>query len=250
MFDDLRKPDLIGIGGMRCGSTWVWNQLNVHPEIVMARPKELKYFNWVSKATITPREYLQNFQYAPAGRKTGEFTPDYLAYPHVPVLIKAVCPDAKLITILRNPVDRAFSQFTKSKEEKAWGIPANLSFLEAFYGPYPTNPVPLRFCSLRHRGLYGLQLEWWYDVFPKEQIKVLFFEDIKGNPKGLLQDLFRFLGVNPDFVPPDYETPKNTSQGAEGEPITAEERSKASDFYKEDLVRLEKLTGRDLTHWR
>src|SRR5689334_5067750 len=123
MFDDLRKPDFLGIGCVKAGTTWVWHQLSQHPEIQMPQEKELRYFNFVSRVSITPREYLEHFRSVPADRKTGEVTPDYIAYPHVPVLVKAVCPEARLFAVLRNPADRAFSQY-KLRGRPQFGIPA------------------------------------------------------------------------------------------------------------------------------
>jgi hypothetical protein len=249
MFDDLRKPDFLGIGCVKSGTTWLWHQMAQHPEIRMPEGKELRYLNWASRVPVTPREYLRHFQGFPAPCRTGEFTPDYLAYPHVPVFVKALCPDAKLIVLLRNPTDRAFSQY-KLRGHPQWGIPAGLSFQQVFFGDYPNNQVPLRFCSVRNRGLYSLQLAWWYELFPREQIKLLFFDDIKADPHQLLRELFAFLGVDPDFVPESPEKPRNVSIRGRELKITPEERTLANAFYKEEIDRLEKLTGRDLSHWR
>jgi hypothetical protein len=249
MFDDLRKPDFLGIGCVKAGSTWVWRQLFDHPEVKIHAGKEMRYFNQVDRIPVTPREYLQRFQAVPANRKTGEVTPDYIAYPHVPVLVKAMCPDARLFAILRNPVDRAFSQF-KLRGDPNWGIPAGLTFEEVFFGDYPKKDVPIRFCSLRQRGLYTQQLEWWYEQFPGEQIKLFFFDDIAKDARGLLRELYSFVGVDPDFVPADYSQPRNVNQKASDLVPTPEERARVGQFYAEEITRLEKLTGRNLSHWR
>ncbi len=249
MFSHLRRPDFLGIGCVKAGSTWVWRQLLDHPEVAMPRGKELRYFNFVSWGTCTPREYLEHFQVLPAARKTGEITPDYIAYPHVPILVKAMCPDVRIFAILRNPVDRAFSQY-KLRGDPHWGIPADLSFEEVFFGDYPKRDVPLRFCSLRQRGMYTQQLEWWYEHFPKEQIKLLFFDDIVENAPGLLRELYTFVGVNPDFVPANYSRPRHVNVKAQDMVPTPEERARVGQFYSEEITRLEKLTGCDLSRWR
>jgi hypothetical protein len=249
MFDDLRKPDFLGVGCVKTGTTWVWRQLSQHPGVGLPRQKELRYLNFVSRVALTPREYLESFQGCPADRKTGEITPDYIAYPHVPVLVKALCPDARIFAVLRDPTERAFSHY-KMKGKQEFGIPGYLTFEDAFFGNYPNLPVPLRFCSIRNRGLYSIQLGWWYDLFPPEQIKLLFFDDIQSNPLGLLRDLYGFLGLDSDFVPPDYMEPRNVNLEAQGMKLTAEERARVSPFYHEEIERLEKLTGRDLSQWR
>jgi hypothetical protein len=249
MFDDMRKPDFLGIGCVKAGTTWVWRQLFSHPEIRMPEGKELRYFNQVSQLNCSPREYLKHFQGFPANCKTGEVTPDYITYPHVPVLVKAMCPDAKLFAILRDPTDRAFSQY-KLRGDEQWGIPAGLSFEEVFSGNYPRRPVPLRFCSVRQRGMYSQQLTWWYELFPNEQIKLLFFDDIVNNPLGLLKELYAFVGVDPNFVPPDHQVPRNVNQRGKDLKITPRERERVSAFYKDEITRLEQMTGRDLSHWR
>jgi hypothetical protein len=246
MFTDLRKPDFLGIGCVKAGSTWVWRQLLDHPQVAMPRGKELRYFNNVSFATGTPREYLQRFQGFPGDKKTGEVTPDYIAYPHVPVMVRAMCPDVRIFAILRNPVDRAFSQY-KLRGDPHWGIPANLSFEEVFFGDYPKRDVPLRFCSVRQRGLYSQQLAWWYELFPKEQIKLLFFDDIAENPRQMLREMYEFVGVAADFLPADYQLARNVSKNDLS--ITIAERAKVAEFYQDEIAKLVELTGRDLSHW-
>src|SRR5258708_2254702 len=102
------KPNFIGIGVMKAATTWLWHQLYAHPQVALLNQKELHYFD---QLLMTPEQYLEKFSIIPDEYITGEITPSYLSVPHAPILARSICPDTKLLVILRNPVDRAFSQW-------------------------------------------------------------------------------------------------------------------------------------------
>ena len=117
-------------------------------------------------------------------RAIGEVTPGYMFHPEVPSRIKAHLPDCKFIAILRHPVDRAFSQYTRALRNKNLRI-SFPDFLSA-------NPDAFQ------RGLYGEQLGRFLEYFPKRQFAVLLFEKLMVDQERYLKTLAEFLDVDPD----------------------------------------------------
>src|SRR5579872_3299142 len=106
-----RMPDFLCVGAMKAATTWLWWQLHAHPQVALLPQKELHYFD---QLTITPEQYLDRFSVIPKDYITGEITPSYLNVPHAPFIARNVCPDAVILVVLRNPVDRAFSHWKVS----------------------------------------------------------------------------------------------------------------------------------------
>ncbi len=182
MATNLRLPDFIGIGAPRCGTTWLSKLLNMHSKIYFdPHYKELHYFNGkhFDKGLSW---YLKFFQKVPEEHICGEFTPSYMIYNNSAELIKEVNPKIKLIVCLRNPINRAYSHYWQRNRYKRWKDDFEKTIIEN------TNNI-LDF------GLYGQQLEKYYQIFPKEQIFVVFFEDIITNTEHTLTTLFDFLKV-------------------------------------------------------
>ena len=125
--------DFIGIGTSKAGTTWVSEMLDAHPGICMSEPKEVNYFNEQNNYSINIKNYnygkgfnwyKKHFLHWRTGQIIGEFTPKYLADLKAPLRIKNAFPDVKLIVCLRDPVDRAFSQynFIKYFKKKKLGL--------------------------------------------------------------------------------------------------------------------------------
>jgi len=181
----LTLPTFICVGAQRAGTTWLYHCLKEHPEIYMPAHKELRFFNYNYDDGI--ESYSRNFDGAGDRKVIGEITPDYYRQQYALLRIKEHIPEVKLIFILRNPVDRAFSQYqlycgTEYKE---------MSFRET----YTTHP------DLVDWGKYGDHLEFIYQHFPKENVLVIDYDLLKGMPEEFLRQVFQFLGVSPDFKP-------------------------------------------------
>lgn len=188
-------PDFIYIGAGKCGSTSLFSYLDQHPNIFMCPKKETFFFLPDSIRHNHERfgaichldEYLNLFQAAPSGACIGEISTTYYAYPASASLIRAQCPQVKLIAILRNPADRAFSayqMFVRAGHEKAPFkdlIHSNVKYIQ--------------------RGFYYRQLTPFFEEFEPAQIRVFLYEDLCQNPQGLMLELFSFLGVDTSFIP-------------------------------------------------
>src|SRR5688500_15058077 len=103
----LTLPDFLGIGAMKSGTTWLYHNLKLHPDIYMPSPKELHYFD--KNFHLSLRRYAKNFRHA-SGKVRGEITPRYGVLPPSRIAyIRHVMPDVRLVFMMRNPVDRAWS---------------------------------------------------------------------------------------------------------------------------------------------
>jgi len=203
-------PNFINIGAPRSGSTWVAKNLRAHPEIFMPTTKELHFFD---KEYFKGIEYYQHyFRKADSARHKaiGEATPAYFWRDYVSRRIKEHYPNIKLIAIIRDPIDRAYSHYWKliGRNEK---ILRGMNFSEALKlekimrkmscddddaFAYVLAP------GLIEAGKYYDHLAPYYDQFPKNNILVLIYEELKQDPYGGFQTLYRFLGVDEEFESP------------------------------------------------
>ena len=204
------KPNFIIIGAMKAATTSLYTYLKQHPEVFMTAKKEPKFFNNFnihSKSKLqgkgfnkitTLEQYLALFQNATNELAVGEASPSYIFDKNCHSLIKQILPNAKIIAIIRQPIERAYSNFLHAKR-------AEHEFEIDFEKAFSENDSVLQTGNKKHfyleKGFYSIQLKRYFDVFPKEQIKVILFEDIIKNPKGITQEVFEFLGVDSSFIP-------------------------------------------------
>jgi hypothetical protein len=178
--------NFIGIGAQKSGTSWVYSCLYDHPEIC-APIKELHFFSrprW-SKGVAW---YENHFRSCDHGVLRGEFSTSYLYTPGTAERIKSLYPEVKLIAILRNPIDRAFSQYRNAI--KGGEIHESCTF-----DTYCKTEK-----SVLEQGLYAEQLARYDALFTREQILVLVYEDTKKDPVGFMRRIYEFLGVDATFV--------------------------------------------------
>jgi len=181
-------PDFIGVGAQKSGTSWIYSCLYEHPEIYI-RVKEIHFFsrerNW-SKG----RDWYENFfSDCPPNCITGEYSTSYLYDEKTPKRIYNWYPQTKIIACLRNPVDRAYSNYLN--DIKGGDLSSDLTFSQAL----KDHPEYV------DQGMYAKQLKRFYSLFPKEQVLVLIYENIRSDPKQFIQLVYKFLGVDSTFVP-------------------------------------------------
>lgn len=183
--------DVLVLGAQKAGTTSLWAVLRRQDWFVPARLKELDHF---SARSPVPDEVYRSW-FGPKSHPSqlrGEATPGYLsAYP-APARIRAHNPDVKLIAVLRDPVDRARSAFHHARRI---GKVDRRAALEDVYREEARRRVTERsWTRIRWDGMYARHLERYLEHFPREQLHVLFFEELVADPDGTLAGLWRFVG--------------------------------------------------------
>lgn len=190
MATDERLPDFAYIGTSKAGSTWLFNALAHHPDVYLASSKGLYYFD---QHFDRGREwYLGHFTAAGDVRAAGEISHSYLSSPEAPARIADLNPEIRLLACLREPVDRAFSDYL------------DLVKNGQFDGPF--DAALERFPRLLDRGRYATHLENYFERFPREQIQVSLFDDLRADVQEYATSLFTFLGVRElELAPADLK---------------------------------------------
>jgi Sulfotransferase domain len=195
-------PDFLILGAQKAGTTALYAYLRWHPEITGPSFKEVSFFD---------RHYVKGERWyrahMPVRRRSlvGEASPSYLFHPLAPERVAGMLPGARLIALLRNPVDRAFSHY---QHEVALGREP-LSFEDAvdrederMQGELERMLRDPSYFSLAWwnytyvaRGRYAEQLERWFAAFPREQLLVLFTEELSADTAATYRRVLDFLGV-------------------------------------------------------
>ena len=305
----MTMPNFIIIGPGKCGTTSLFYYLSQCPDIYMPSGKETNFFLFENKkldfkgpgddelmrTSITSIDDYKNLFAEGSGKKAiGEASPLYIFGEDTPQSIKKHIQDVKIIAILRDPSDRAFSNYMSRKSK---GFEPLDNFEDALKEEEQRRQNNWsQMFSYKAQGYYHKLLSRYYDVFDKQQIKVVFFEDLKKDPQALVKDLLTFLEVDTDFEP-DVEQVLNAS-GKPKHPrlfrfvletyhekyglkyikpflklfvskkfvnnirrylmsdkmltkvyLDSSTRDTLIESYKEDILKLQTLLGRDLSHW-
>lgn len=178
-------PNFLGIGAMRAGTSWLFVQLRNHKDVYISEQKELNFFNdfydhgigWYCSHFPSVKESVKY-------RAIGEITPTYMDDPDAASRIHVHVPNSRFIVMLRNPVDRAYSEYTKTLR--------NLNFKGTF------DEFIERSKGVLERGYYTKQLERYFRLFSRNQFLFLIFEDAISNHQATIQRLASFLEIDPN----------------------------------------------------
>lgn len=186
------KVDYVGIGVRRGGTSWIQQCLSEHPQVCGHGDQELSFLNDPRKYERGKAAYAACFPECKPGQIRGECTPGYLASKEAMHIIKEWFPEAKLWVCLRNPIERAYSHYIFHKaEEKTGARTFEDAIKDKALKPYYIDT-----------GFYYAQLKEWLAVYPREKLLILISEDIKKDPVKFIQGVYRFLGIDPNFIPP------------------------------------------------
>jgi hypothetical protein len=195
MPEDGYKLDFIGIGVYKAGTSSVSNILETHPQICFSIPKEIRYFNKFHRSGQLNENhsrdqdwYFKHYGHCEKGNIRGEFSPGYFIDPGAPKKIHKLFPEIKLIICLRNPIDRAYSDYQMRRH---YSLQETKSFSNA-----------IRESSVYvENGLYFKHLKRYLDYFEMENIFIITLEDLKENLNHTIKSLFHFLNVDESFMP-------------------------------------------------
>lgn len=316
MSTEKKHPDFFIVGAAKAGTTSLYHYLEQHPQIYMSPVKEPNHFstdtdigqlrptalkrlkalkideflkgdmsNKIHRAYITDRnQYASLFRLAPANKKTGEASPAYLYSKKAARAIFDYNPDAKIIIILRNPVQRAFSHYLMDRKLAF----TNKSFEDALQEDRSHTSRSWGSTSLYlDLGEYYEQVKRYTDLFSKENILIMLSEELRQHPEETISALYRFTGVDDSFKPDLSQAhnkaavPRNALMhqllsfsglrvmirrnlkngfiknglrrimfGApkENKP-SAEMTEQLKKYFHQDILKLSELTGKDLTQW-
>jgi hypothetical protein len=208
-----RVPKLIVIGAARSGTTALYQHLRQHPQIFLSSAKEANYFafegepldyrgpgaDFVNNSVPTWDTYLQLFADAPSDAVIGDISPLYLYAPKSAERIRARLPDAKLVAILRNPVEQAFSHYQYARARM-------IEPLDSFDAALDAEPDRLRdhwqpLFQYSEFPRYAEQIRRYLAHFAPEQLKIFLYEDYRADTQQVLRQIFEFVGVDASFVP-------------------------------------------------
>ncbi len=197
--DPARLPNLVVVGAAKAGTTSLHNYLDLHPDIVMSHDKEMRFFT-----DPDCRSWIGRYQgYFPAGtRYRGESTPQYTKWPLYPGVADRMAdlvPDARLIYLVRDPVERALAEYV---EEATWGVVTGDVEEELRDADAPHN-------RLIAPSRYAAQLRELQRRFDASQILVVDLGDLAEQPAETLATVFEFLGVPPIELDDEALRPRN-----------------------------------------
>ena len=288
-------PNFIVIGAAKAGTTALYWYLAEHPAVYMSEVKETNFFAYgvdgqgrliygdpdVHKFPVkTLAEYEALFADAGGAQAVGEASPIYLECPEAPGRIRALLPDVRLVCCLRHPVERAYADYLMYLWRRGRRFePARDLTPEAVWASPDSRWMDV--------SRYHAQLARYYEVFPRDRIHVFLFDDLKRSTVDAVQGVYRFLVIDPAFVP-DLETAHNvggvpasralesfltnrslravvepwiprraadwvrrirTSNMRKAPPLPPELRKELTARLREDILSTSRLIGRSLDHW-
>lgn len=220
--EETGPPDFVGIGVQKAGTTWWFELLVAHPDVAhrAATHKERHYFAPYATrpfGTEQVRGYHQWFP-RPDGKKTGEWTPDYLYQPWVAPLLEQAAPEARLLVIVRDPVERFVSGLTHS-------------------GLVPGSHLGTVVAESVGRGFYTAALRQWAPAFDAGRVLVLQYERCVADPAGELARTYRFLGLDDGFRPQAMRQASSPTR-QEKVALDPDARRRLVDLYRRDVTEL------------
>ena len=220
------KPNFFILGAAKCGSSSLYRYLDQHPDIAFSTPKEPIFFEaeYEKGLDYYTATYFPNWN---GEQRIGEARHRNLYLPYVPQRLYDSYPEAKLIVILRNPIERAFSDWLMrrrsghesldfdaaissdlkrieegmdfSNPESARSWQEHILLMRQFKGKAPSlgeKLPPYRFRTYLDSGYYAQQIERYLALFPRRQLKIVLLEDLSAKPQQIVSDIWRFLEID------------------------------------------------------
>ncbi|WP_026072373.1 sulfotransferase family protein [Nodosilinea nodulosa] len=292
-------PNFLIVGAAKAGTTSLYKYLSQHPQVYMSPRKEPRYFapeyyttfyhqaigNLYREKGMSRQEYETLFDGVTNEIAIGEASTEYLFFEKSAERIKQAIPDAKILMILRNPIDRAFSAYCFHLRDGR----ETLSFEEAL-AQEPTREKQHWQVGWFYKkgGFYYEQVNRYYKLFEHHRIKIILWRNLNQNPRKVCAEVFEFLGVDPSFAPnfsrenaskkprskvlnryvfknrqfkekiqamlpePVYSAIANPLKRVfytKKDSIIPEVKEQLKRCYRDDIRKLEDLIKQDLSHW-
>jgi len=234
------RVDFLIVGAQKAGTTALFDHLSDEPAYGLSRIKEVHFFDDDSRDWGCPDYGAYHSEFpADAGLIRGEATPIYLYWPQSLERIAAYNPQIRLIVMLRDPVERAWSHWRMERargetEPFSWCIRQGRARLLAAT-PWGHH----RDFSYVERGFYGEQVERLFGLFPRDQVLLVRAEDLRTDPTAVLTQVSRFLGAPPPAPVP----PRQVHVGRDMPGLGQEDVAYLRRLYARDMARLADLIG-------
>lgn len=208
----LKSPNFFIVGAPRAGTTSLYNYLNEISEVFMSPVKEPGFFIPNDFRNFSEKTYLELFENVKDEIAIGEATAGYLGNEKTPFLIKEKVPNAKIIITLRDPVNRIFSHYLNRLRTGD----TKLSFEDAVKQYFDNNSSENQIKGLIKGSLYHNQVQRYFEVFDKNNVKILIFEETIKDTKKAIKEILEFLEIknsspkNIDEVFNSYSEPLGT----------------------------------------
>jgi hypothetical protein len=283
-----KKPDFLIVGAQKSGTTTLHYSLSAHKNIFMSNPKELNFFHNDDNYKKGINWYSQHFANCRENQIAGESSPEYIHYNIVPGRIAALLPNVKIIILLRNPIDRAYSAYWHAVRHAGEHLNFE-SAIEIEQKRIRNDSYAEKYYSYLTRGNYISSVREYFNWFPADNISIIIAEDYFQNPVAIIKILLQFLSLDyySDFLEiapsvllnkgralksrkvqrfyvllklnfPFLETyfpvfttffSKLNRAGDNYSPLSYETRKLLWDYYNNSICELENFTGRQITNW-
>ena len=254
----MNRHFIIG-GAQRSATTYLMSLLQAHPDIKIAQPlrPEPKFF-------LKPKEYIGGYEEYRRlyfshvqERKNlvlGEKSTSYIEYKEAAERIKKLLPDARLIFLLRHPVERAVSNVRFSRMHGFEDKPINDAILREIDAPEMVMTMNRAGISVSPqsylaRSSYIDHLKPWLEIFEPEQVKILITEHLI-TEKQMISEIYKFIGVEADFQPNlIHGNIINASDKPKGDELSPITYGRLMDYFSDKNKALSKLCNLDVSHW-
>jgi hypothetical protein len=250
-------PTFVIAGSQKCGTTSLAATLRQHRQVHVPRPKEVHFFDQhFARGT---EWYAEQFSPREHHRQVGEATPSYLDHPLATRRLARTLPDARIVVVLRNPVDRAYSHYW---HKRRLGDEPLETFEEAVAAEPGRRQAARRASWLRHayvgRGHYIDRIEEYVASHGRDRVHVVLLDDLVAAPRPTIRALLRFLDVNPKPARTMTFGRRNSYRAGEAKdaeraaypPMSPETRALLSEQYAASNARLAAFLDRDLSAWQ
>jgi hypothetical protein len=241
-------PTFLIIGAQKSATRWLRMNLGLHPDI-FAASGEPSFFSSEERFRGKGVEWYRTLFEDWSGESVvGESTPGYMMWRHHPEVIaeriEGILPDVRLIAIVRNPIDRAYSAMIHHIEKER--LPAGADLLELVRRLPPEDDD----LGLVTGGWYASSLRPYVEHFG-DNLLVLVHDDLRTDPLGVYSKALMHVGASSDFVPSDLDRIRFSNlQGSNGsERLSLEDRLELYDYFRDEVHELERMIGRDLSAW-
>jgi hypothetical protein len=201
----MKRPDFFIVGAFKAGTTSLYDYLGQHPQVFLPFHKEPMYFGADLDARyqkMSEQDYLHLFADARADQRVGEASPWYLYSTAAASEISAFSPSARIIVMLRNPVDVMYAQhsqllFNQREDLADFGAALEAEGERRGGERIPAGALRREALFYRHSVRFAEQLRRYLDVFGRERVHIIVYDDLRDDTAGVVRGTFEFLGVDP-----------------------------------------------------